>query len=163
MVKEKNFREDLLYRINVIEIDIPPLRERIEDIPELCYSILKNINKRYNLNIDSISEETLKLLSSYNWPGNVRELVHALERACVVTDNPILQADDFYFISKKIVSKSEETECSNNYFYNKKFQEKNFIVDILKSCKGNKSLAAKTLGISRSLLYYKIKELNIKL
>lgn len=115
MVKEKKFREDLLYRINVIELRIPPLRERPEDIPLLCESIIEEINRKYHLHYKGISDAAISYLSSYSWPGNVRELKHFIERACIMTDSDILQKSDFNFICEKICeTPAAETPVQNS-------------------------------------------------
>ena len=102
MVKEKKFREDLLYRINVIELEIPPLRERMEDIPLLCQSLIQRINEKYHLQIKNVSKSALQYLSTYHWPGNVRELGHAIERACIMSDSTTLSKKDFEFLENKL-------------------------------------------------------------
>ena len=185
MVKEKKFREDLLYRINVIELEIPPLRDRMEDIPLLCQSLIHRINEKYHLQIKNVSKSALQYLSTYSWPGNVRELGHAIERACIMSDSTTLTKQDFDFLEKKFhiqqihentfdtntistasasaaspVSASIPSE-SDNLFSKKEEYEKQEIQNALKKCVGNKTKAAKELGISRSLLYDKIAKYEI--
>lgn len=101
MTAEKKFREDLLYRINVLEIELPPLRERAEDLPLLASSLVDKINRKYKLDVTGLSGEALSYLQDYAWPGNVRELEHVIERACVLKGSGILAAGDFLFLEKK--------------------------------------------------------------
>ena len=164
MVEEKKFREDLLYRINVMEIEIPPLRERPEDIPPLCSSLIEKINHKYKLNISGISPEALEYLTGYSWPGNIRELEHSIERACVLIGSGLLCEENFAFIEKKKERSPIQPAPapSSNFFTNKGTAEKEIIEDALKTCSGNKVKAAKLLGISRSLLYAKIKKYGIQ-
>lgn len=185
MVKEKKFREDLLYRINVIELEIPPLRDRMEDIPLLCQSLIHRINEKYHLQIKNVSKSTLQYLSTYSWPGNVRELGHAIERACIMSDSTTLTKQDFDFLEKKFhiqqihentfdtntISTASASAASpvstvmpsesDNLFSKKEEYEKQEIQNALKKCAGNKTKAAKELGISRSLLYDKIAKYEI--
>jgi two-component system response regulator HydG len=90
MVKENRFRQDLLYRINTIEIHIPPLRGRLDDIPLLANHFLEGYSKKYKKNVRTISEAALKVMQKYNWPGNVRELQHAIERAVIMCNSQVL-------------------------------------------------------------------------
>ncbi|MFB6357122.1 MAG: sigma 54-interacting transcriptional regulator, partial [bacterium] len=95
MIENNEFREDLFYRINVFEINIPPLRERVEDVKPLCDFFLDEINKKIGNDVKDISDEALIRLKNHRWPGNVRELRNALESAAVVSDNEVLQPGDF--------------------------------------------------------------------
>ena len=101
MVNEENFRQDLLYRINTIEIHLPPLRERYGDIPLLANHFLSVYSKKYKKTVRSIAPEAMKKLETYDWPGNVRELQHAIERAIIMSDSNMLQTDDFFLSSQK--------------------------------------------------------------
>ena len=163
MVEEKLFRDDLLYRINVMEIEIPPLRERIEDIPLLCDSIIESINKKYKLNVAGITDKAIKYLSEYYWPGNVRELQHVLERACAISKANWLDLENFTFIEKKkkLMSKKPEIIADDGFSAEKQRLEAQLIKSALEKAGQNKSLAAKNLGISRSLLYDKIRKYQI--
>ncbi|MBQ4649087.1 MAG: sigma 54-interacting transcriptional regulator [Firmicutes bacterium] len=165
MTAEKKFREDLLYRINVMEIQIPPLRERPEDIPLLCETIIEKINHKYKLDIAGINSEALEYLAGYSWPGNVRELEHVLERACVLAEGGVLLREDFDFFEEKRragqVAETVISSSSDNFFQNKGIAEKQLIEDAIAKCGGNRTEAAKLLGISRSLLYSKIQKYGI--
>lgn len=164
MVEDKRFREDLLYRINVMEIEIPPLRERIEDLPLLCKSLIEKINGKYKLDIWGITNGAVEYLSEYNWPGNVRELEHVIERACVLENEGMLDKDKFLFLEKKKghMKTVPQSFADDNFFLNKSLAEKELIIEALKKSSGNKTQAANLMGISRSLLYSKIKKYNIE-
>jgi DNA-binding NtrC family response regulator len=138
----------LLYRINTVEIHLPPLRERTSDIQLLANHFLSIYSKKYRKNIKGISSETLKKLSQYHWPGNVRELQHALERAVIMSDSENLQPDDFILASK--VDKVGEIEIES---FNLDDIEKNIIVKVLKQNQGNVTQAATMLGLTRTSLY----------
>lgn len=156
MIEEEKFREDLLYRVNTVEIKIPPLRERIEDIPLLTNHFLHIYNKKYKKKIRDLSSQTLKKLQQYNWPGNVRELQHSIERAVIMTDTSILQPYDFHLSSKK--EKVDELELSD---YNLENVEKVIIQKVLKKHIGNVSSAAKELGLTRTSLYRRMEKHDI--
>jgi len=153
MIDEGKFREDLLYRINTVEIHIPPLRERIEDIPLLTKHFLNLYTMKYKKNIKDLSSETIKKLQSYYWPGNVRELQHTIERAVIMSDSSILLPTDFQLsTSDKNV---EEVEFDN---YNLDEVEKKIIQKVMKKHKGNISYAAKELGLTRTSLYRRMEK-----
>ena len=153
MIKEDKFREDLLYRVNTVEIHIPPLRERIEDIPLLAKHFLKMYSKKYKKNIKEISSATFKKLQQYPWPGNVRELQHAIERAIIMADTNVLQPFDFHLSNND--DKVDELELEN---YNLDEVEKIIIVKVLKKHQGNISNAAKELGLTRTSLYRRMEK-----
>src|SRR5690606_29534786 len=97
MVEEGKFRQDLLYRINTVEIHLPPLRERVDDIPLLVNHFLDIYTRKYQRDVKGVSPAALKKLQKYHWPGNVRELQHMIERAMIMTESTILQPEDFFF------------------------------------------------------------------
>ncbi len=148
MVQSGKFRQDLLYRINTVEINLPPLRERQEDIPLLAEHFIAIYSKKYNKKGLKLSTETLKKLQSYHWSGNIRELQHAIERAIILSESDILQAGDFLFPPRGSKNKSGEFET-----YNLESIEREAIVRTLKKHHGNVSKAAKELGLSRAALY----------
>jgi len=156
MVEEDKFREDLLYRINTVEVHIPPLRERGDDLILLAKHFLRSYTKKYKKNISDLSAATIKELKNYHWPGNVRELQHAIERAVIMTDNDILQPEDFHL--RKIDTKVDEIELES---YNLEDVEKNIIVKVLKKHKGNISYAAKELGLTRTSLYRRMEKYGL--
>lgn len=166
MTEKGLFREDLLYRINVMVIHVPPLRERLEDLPILCDSMIDKYVKRYKLTVTGISEGAIDYLSSYYWPGNIRELEHVIARACVVTDHCILNEDDYSFMDQKIDSfknKSAKTQSfgPGKLSRHRAAAEKDAVIAAINDADGNKTEAARMLGISRSALYYKIRRFGI--
>ncbi len=156
MVANKDFRQDLLYRINTVEIQIPPLRERSEDIPLLVDHFLKLYSKKYHKDVKRISPATLKKLEKYHWPGNVRELQHAIERAIIMSDDQVLQPTDFFFASA-------EAESDGMVFddYNLEDIEKTIIRKVISKYGGNISHAAKELGLSRTSLYRRLEKYGL--
>ena len=155
MVEEGSFRQDLLYRINTIEIRIPPLRERGEDVLLLADYFLQRYNHKYKKNIDGLNREAKQKLMRYAWPGNVRELQHAIERAVILSDASMLKPGDF-MLQPQPEKKSELVEILNL-----EELEKRAIKLALKRCEGNVSQAAEKLGITRYALYRKMEKLNL--
>jgi len=156
MIDEDRYREDLLYRLNTVEIHIPPLRERSDDIPLLAKHFLKVYAKKYKKIIKDISAAAIKELIKYHWPGNVRELQHAIERAMIMTENEVLQPDDFHL--KKSFGKVDELELET---YNLEEVEKNIIKKVLTKNKGNISTASKELGLTRTSLYRRMEKFGL--
>lgn len=157
MVQDGLFREDLLYRINTIQIEIPPLRERGNDVIELAEFYLKIYAQKYNKLQLRINTQAFDKLLKYHWPGNVRELQHTIEKAVILSDDEILKPDDFYFNAPLL---DEEKENLNSL--NLEEVEKSAIKRALKKFNGNMSNAAKELGISRTTLYTKIDKYGIQ-
>lgn len=161
-VKAGRFREDLFYRINVIYLKVPPLRERPEDIPLIANTFLKHFAKSNAKKIDSITSEAMQALVYYAWPGNVRELKNIIERMVVLADKEVLNLENVPEDIKKrkvIFTPSEKNEESEIPSLSE--MEKQLILSTLAEQKGNKSLAAKKLGISRRTLYRKLEEYGI--
>lgn len=156
MVKEGNFREDLLYRINTVELTVPPLRERVRDIPLLISHFLNIYCKKYHKSGLVVPEGVVKKLQSYSWPGNVRELQHAMERAVIMSDGTELQGSDFSFLSDH--GKSEDQVFEN---YNLEDIEAWAIKNAIKKHNGNISHAAKELGLSRGAMYRRMEKYGI--
>lgn len=156
MIENGTFRQDLLYRINTIELHIPPLRERGNDIILLAEHFLKIYNKKYKKGITGINREAKNKLLKYQWPGNVRELQHVIERAVIMSENSLIRSDDFMFSKpdkdRKIIQEEE---------LNLETLEKNAIEKAIKLSKGNYTMAAEMLGISRFSLYRKIDKLKL--
>ena len=169
MVAEGTFRQDLYYRINVVELHIPPLRKRTEDIPALCDVLIQKINLNHNCRTPRVSDDVLSLFSEYDWPGNVRELEHVLERACVLSPNKVLQVSDFDFFLPTIFHNTPQINIDYtsqemrppSLKDQRNNTERETIISALAKSGGNKTNAAKLLNISRSLLYNKIKTYNI--
>ncbi len=153
MVANGKFRQDLLYRINTIELHIPPLRERGKDIELLADHFLERYSKKYKKDIRNISVPAMKKLREYNWPGNVRELQHAIERAVILASGFTLTSDDF--ILKATASRKSKAENLNLDQLEKEAIEK-----ALMQSGGNMNRAAELLGISRFTLYRKIEKLG---
>jgi transcriptional regulator with PAS, ATPase and Fis domain len=155
-IEQGEFREDLYYRLNVVEIRIPPLRERKEDVPCLIDHFVKKFKKKINKNILGISTDVQKLFMDYSWPGNVRELEHALEHAFIlchqktITLKHLPPVFESFFATKK------------DLFKNRGADEKRVIVQALEKAAGNKTMAARLLGISRRNIYRKIKNYKIE-
>lgn len=155
--QEGSFRQDLLYRINTIELHIPPLRERGEDIILLAMHFLKQYNRKYKKNITGLSREAKSKLMKYNWPGNVRELQHIMERAAILSHNQILRPEDLQFSSDQGITQ-KETEFEE---LNLEKLEKQAIEEAVRRSNGNLSFAAELLGITRFALYRKMNKLNL--
>ena len=155
MIEEGNFRQDLLYRINTVEIHIPPLRERGEDVLLLADHFLKKYAHKYKKEIQGLTRETKQKLMRYPWPGNVRELQHAMERAVILTQSAWLRPNDF-MLTPQPEKKNELEEVLNL-----EELELRAIKKALKRCAGNVSEAAELLGITRYALYRKMSKNNL--
>lgn len=155
LVKQNQFREDLLYRINTVEITIPPLRERSDDILLLSNHYLKSYSKKYQKNILPIDNTLESHLQKHNWPGNVRELQHAIERAVIMNESGVLTINDFQFLS----SDNNKNPSFDNY--NLEAVEAWAIKNAIKKHHGNISHAAKELGLSRGSLYRRMQRYGI--
>lgn len=157
MVSEGKFRQDLLYRINTVEIMLPPLRERIEDIEPLLEFFLDIYCKKYNIQKKRISAGTIKRLQMHDWPGNIRELQHAVERAVILSESNILEPHDF-FMDDSSNSKNESFAPDN---MNLNEVEKLLIRKVVDKHGGNISRAAKELGLTRASLYRRIEKYGL--
>jgi DNA-binding NtrC family response regulator len=155
LVKQNQFREDLLYRINTVEITIPPLRERSDDILLLSNHYLKSYSKKYQKNISPIDNTLESHLQKHNWPGNVRELQHAIERAVIMNESGALTINDFQFLS---FDNNKNPSFDN---YNLEAVEAWAIKNAIKKHHGNISHAAKELGLSRGSLYRRMQRYGI--
>lgn len=153
MVSENTFRQDLLYRINTVEITIPPLRERVKDIPLLAEHFVQMYAGKYRKSISKIDKSAIEILQHYNWPGNIRELQHAIERAIIMCENELLTMDDFFFLTLKTTH--EDTLPLN---FNLEEIEKNVIQKAINKHSGNISKAAKELGLTRASLYRRLEK-----
>ena len=156
MVQDNSFRQDLLYRINTVEIHLPPLRERTGDIPLLVDHFLKIYAKKYKKNIKGLNSNTLKILSQYQWPGNVRELQHAIERAIIMSEGEQLEQEDFLLSTPN--RKVGELELDS---YNLEDVEKSIIDKVLKQHQGNITQAATDLGLTRTSLYRRMEKYDL--
>jgi len=153
MVQKQEFREDLLYRMNTIKIEVPPLRERGDDIELLANFFLNCYVKKYNKPLLKLSSQAIRKLSGYSWPGNIRELQHTLEKAVILSDGSILKPDDFIFRQVRkgtpIIPQTLDE------------MEKRLIEDAMSFHNGNLSAVASSLGVSRQTLYNKLKRYDL--
>ncbi len=156
-VKDGIFRDDLFYRLNVINIQLPPLRDRREDIPLLVNNFIEHLAPELGKDVTDISEGALKVLLNHNWPGNVRELENAVERAIVTCKAKILTDDDFGFINHR--SEQKQFPIPSNITLEE--LENRAITSTLQSTHGNIKEAATILGVDRSTLYDRIKKYNL--
>lgn len=156
MVTEGTFREDLFFRLNVVPLLMPPLRERKEDIPLLVESLLKTLTHEHNKPLRLFSQEAMNLLLDYDWPGNVRELRTAIEHAIVLSRDKELQTEDLPSALRKKTFSFEKTLLANEEL-NLEQAEKVMIERALQECSGNRTKTAAKLGISRRTLHRKLK------
>lgn len=155
MVEDGNFRQDLLYRINTIEIHIPPLRERGNDIILLADHFLDRYTRKYKKKIHGLTREAKNKLLKYAWPGNVRELQHTIERAVILGDGSMLKPENFLFHTTSKQKKEEEVVLNLEQL------ERQAIEKALRISNGNISRAAEYLGITRYALYRKLEKLGL--
>jgi transcriptional regulator with PAS, ATPase and Fis domain len=164
LVRKGEFRQDLYYRINVVEINIPSLRERTEEIEPLVCHFIKKVNRNHGLNITGIHNGVLQLFHKYNWPGNIRELEHVIERASVMAASGELGLEHFDYLLPRILEAVTDdlTDSAGASLEEAKEQaEKQAIVKALLKANGNKTLAAEVLNIHRTVLHQKIKKYGI--
>lgn len=157
-VLERSFRQDLLYRINTVEIHVPPLRERIGDIPVLVGHFVGLFQEKYRKEDLAVAPEALRLLERHPWPGNVRELQHALERAVILSDSDLLLPEDFRFLGNE----PELPEGDPASTLNIEEMERKLILQALQIHKGNISKAADDLGLTRAALYRRLDKFGLK-
>ena len=155
-VKRGTFRNDLYYRLKVVEIKVPPLRDRRQDIPLLAHYFLDKLNRQYNKKITAISREVLSVFGEYDWPGNVRELKHVMENGYVLCNQPTITLKDLSedFCRGKSAHSTQDKQ-------DKDLDEREMIVQALAQTGGNKAKAARLLNIDRKTLYTKIAKYNI--
>jgi len=157
-IKAGTFREDLYYRLSVIPIHLPPLRERTGDIPLLVEHFLQKYSQKGHREVTGISSRALKLLSDYSWPGNVRELEHTIERIVILEDGPIIQPEH---LPSFIYQRQGEFQLFSDEYFSLEELEKRYIQFILRRTKGRRQEAASILGINRKTLSYKIEKYNL--
>ena len=161
LIKDGKFREDLYYRLDVMHLKLPSLRERIEDIEELSNELRIKICKKYNIYSEDISREAIDYLKSYSWPGNIRQLENVIERAINLLDSDISIMPK-HLPEKITKSKIKKYSLENNYLKDVvETIEKDLIVECMKKTGGNKKEAAKKLGLSRAGLYKKLNRYNL--
>jgi two-component system, NtrC family, response regulator AtoC len=160
LVKNKEFRDDLFYRLKVMEIDLPPLRERREDILLLAKLFLQEFNQEFNKHVQKLNPKTEELLQNYGWPGNVRELKNVIERSVILTQGEVVQPEHLP-LELRERNRTALPERASLGRMSLEEMEKMHISDVLSSVGGNKSQAAKILNISRSTLREKLKIYSI--
>ncbi|WKK57589.1 sigma-54 dependent transcriptional regulator [Sphingobacterium sp. BN32] len=160
LADESRFRKDLIYRINTLEIQVPALRERTDDIPLLANHFLDFYNKKYHKNIAGLEADAIQKLKQYHFPGNVRELQYSIERAVIMSDQSSLCADDILF--SPIESVPETTSSSADFSsHNLEEMERKAIKSAIDRYNGNISKAAKELGLTRAALYRRLEKYNL--
>ena len=158
-VKAGTFREDLFYRLSVVPITLPPLREKRDDIPLLANHFLEKYNKKRRKNIRAISDQAMKALVEYNWPGNVRELENAIERAVVLAENDVVKPSDLLYYGLTVETPSTSDAGGAQRLID---LEREHIAKTLKMFNGHRGKAAKSLGIDRKTLRVKLKRYEIE-
>ena len=159
-VRKGEFREDLYYRINVVPIKLPPLRERMEDIPEFVRVFIDKYSKRFRKDVNKMTDSAMEILMNYNWPGNIRELENLIERLVAVADNNVISQEDIpveYYLFEKLEGDTQASllEDACNTF------ERNFILKTMEQERWSRTRTANTLGIPISTLKYKFNRLSI--
>jgi len=163
MIRTGEFREDLYYRLNVVSIALPPLRDRLDDLPELLRRGLQYYSALYNKNISKVDPSVMAALVQYQWPGNIRELLNALERLVILTDGDTLGIEDLpqALFSAEGLKSPEISQVADRLPVATAELEREIITRVLEEQSYNKALAAQKLGIPRSTLYYKMQKLGI--
>jgi len=154
LIREGKFREDLYYRLNVINITIPPLRERTEDIADLAGYFLEKYGQKLSKTITGFAPQALAMLSGYPWPGNVRELENVIERAVILCDSERIEADDLSVPASKSVAAQGSGGSLED-------MERDYILRVLREFSGNQSKASQVLGIDRKTLYLKLRKYGL--
>jgi DNA-binding NtrC family response regulator len=158
-IKERRFREDLYYRINVVPIVLPPLRERKEDIPALIQYFIQRFSTEAKKNFNDISDQALKQIMAYEWPGNVRELANTIERAVVLGQPPMIQLDDLP--AGVFAVEASNAPVNASYHHTVDEYRREVILKALTETRGNRTAAAKLLGLERSYLQKLLKSFDI--
>jgi len=165
LVREGRFREDLYYRLNVVQIDVPPLRDRASDVPLLVQHFIRKFNERLGLEISGVDSAAMRHVEAYHWPGNVRELENTIERAMVLCDGQEIGANDLPAIITERAQSTGATPGDDNLSIKKHTYhiENQLIRKALEKTGGNRTAAARLLEISHRALLYKIKEYQIEM
>jgi len=159
-LEDGTFRQDLYYRLNVVPLDIPPLRDHKEDIPDLVNLFLARFSRDSRKPLTGISRDALNLLTAFHWPGNVRELENVIERACALANGPLVEASDIRLDTRRAKSEnSVETFLPEGMTLEQ--WEDEMIREALRRAGGNKSQAARLLGLSRNALRYRLSKIGI--
>lgn len=156
------FREDLYYRLNGITVNLPPLRERVEDIPLLTAHFISIQNKRFNLNCAGFTQEAMEVLKSFSWPGNIRQLKNVVESAMAISSDRYIGVETLkQFIEVDSIEVLNKNETSGDYYKNLEDFEKNYFKKLLEKNKWDIEVSAKEAGVNIATIYRKIKKLNI--
>ncbi len=155
MVKDGRFRDDLLFRINTLTLEIPPLRKRVTDIPSLARAVLKELCRRRGRTVPALADDAIDVLSRYHWPGNVRELRNVLERAMLFCKGDVLDRPTLRFDRSLEPDAQGDPQTLDD-------AERRHIAHVLKQAGGKVDDAAKVLALSRSSLYAKLKKYGIR-
>jgi DNA-binding NtrC family response regulator len=158
MVKQGKFREDLYYRLNVVQMHIPPLRERRDDIPLLAQHFLQNAGQQFNKKVKRFSQPALHALEEYAWPGNVRELENAVQRAVVLSEG---QSVDVWHLPTAIRTIRDESTFSRSYETEVRQFKRRLVLRTLRECGWRKAESARSLGVARAYLHRLINQLEI--
>ena len=158
-IREKRFRTDLYYRINVLNVELPPLRDRFIDIPDLLGAIVNQFNEKRETQIVSIDQEVYTLFKAYDWPGNIRELRNIVERMVLLEEGTTLTVHSGEFLLQKLNRNKNQKDLSD--FLSIKVNERELIEAALKKYVNNKTKTAQALGVDRSTLWRKLKEYNL--
>ncbi len=161
MMESGDFREDLFYRLYVVTINMPPLRDRKEDIPVMTRAFIKEFAEENDKQVDSITEEALDILTNYDWRGNVRELRNCVERMVVMSREKVLQVEHIPINIREAISPGTRENLIQGSSLNLAKHEKMLIIKALEACEGNKSRAAKKLGISRRTIHRKLEQYGL--
>lgn len=159
-LEEGTFREDLYYRLNVVAIDIPPLREHKEDIPALAEFFLEKSTRESNQKVRGITPQAMKLLMDFHWPGNVRELQNVLERAVTLSSDTLLDVRDIHIDGAVRRASSDSTAALPDGMTLEQWEEE-MLREALRRANGNKSQAARALGLSRNALRYRLSKMGV--
>jgi DNA-binding NtrC family response regulator len=162
LVQEGAFRQDLYYRLNVIRLDLPPLRDRPEDIPLLADHFLKKFAKTSKRAVSGIDKNALAAFMRYHWPGNVRELEHVIERAVLLGNRSMIGLEDLPASCVSVDAQNAPLNAAMTKAYTLRELEQEYIQRVLEDVKGNKTEAAKILGVDRTTLYRKLEDYKIK-
>ncbi len=160
-VKEQRFREDLYYRLNVVVLNLPPLRDRKDDIPVLSRVLLRRLNEQLGTSVNNISPEVLSAFQAYHWPGNIRELENILERAINFCEHDTITIDHLPEVIQSPGQEQSVSKLTNSLERHMQEREREAIIKALENSAGNKSQAAKYLNIHRSALYRKMHKYNM--
>ena len=163
-IEQKKFREDLYYRLNVLPIFLPPLRERREDIPLLAEHFLKEASQESQKKVEKISPQAMKRLIEYDWPGNIRELKNVIQRAIILSDGESILPDHLLFESELGDMGQRKRDQAGAFLLEKRLaeEEKKFIIQALEKSSGVQTRTARLLGLSRRSLQYRMQKLGIK-